>query len=473
LFHGSRRFTGLDRDLACGFKETPRHLSVSRKITADWLVNTIFVLTLTSYRNNFIVQENSSAIPSSVRGKIHWIILCFDGDDAAVWFQLLRSLLGSMPPKVKFLVCCSEQAHLDILWNNKAVWAKNRRVKKTTPGKTLQHAKCYLHTASHGEEVINIWCRDPFFFKSATHTPPSICLSKTGYGHSGELLRHSLNQLNFPYIHKLKPEDNKDAEALYLSGGNFLADEDFILVGFSEFQRTWNTVPDPKSAFRHSFADEQTALAVLSAWANGGREQPFRKICLVGKNIPVPKPSSLLGDKMFRHIDGYISLTGTYSINAKGEKKYILLVARIKRLFLPKNAAATDWSDILKEWNTFLDAVARQLESTGGFEVWRNPLPLFALCDWDWDTARPRPFRPYLGLMNNVLVEITKSSNKVWLPALKPAPYLTNATKTLAAIEQTNTALWQTLGFEVGIIDADFHPFWKWMGGLRCLTNHF
>jgi hypothetical protein len=47
------------------------------------------------------------------------------------------------------------------------------------------------------------------------------------------------------------------------------------------------------------------------AWANGENGQPFRKVHLLGKEIPLPKPSALLGDKMFAHIDGYISLTGT------------------------------------------------------------------------------------------------------------------------------------------------------------------
>jgi hypothetical protein len=80
---------------------------------------------------------------------------------------------------------------------------------------------------------------------------------------------------------------------------------------------------------------------------------------------------------------------------------------------------------------------------------------------------------PYLGLMNNALIERTQFKKKVWLSALTPAPYLTDVTETLAIMEQANIAMWVALGFEVRIIHANFHPFWQWLGGLRCLTNHF
>jgi hypothetical protein len=151
----------------------------------------------------------------------------------------------------------------------------------------------------------------------------------------------------------------------------------------------------------------------------------------------------------------------------------VLLVARIEAIFMPKNAPKTNWESILAEWNTYLDAVAHQIEAIGDFEVWRNPIPLFALCYWDWDRACPYPSRPYLGLMNNALIERTQFNKKVWLSALTPAPYLTDVTETLAIMEQVNIDMWVALGFEVRIIHANFHPFWQWLGGLRCLTNHF
>ena len=415
----------------------------------------------------------STSLRSSVRDKIRWITLYFDGDDASTWFMLLKSLLLSLPPKSQFLVCCSEQAHLDILWDNKSIWAKRKQVKKTQLGQTLQGAKCYLHFTPHAEESMNIWCRDPFFFKYKTHNLDVIYLSKTGYASKITFPRFNVTQLDFPRIQIQESDDNHDGEALYLSGGNLLADEDFILVGYPEFQRTWNGTDAPAPSFRSSLFDEKTAVAALLAWANGEKGQSFRKVHLLGKEIPLPKPSALLGDKMFTHIDGYISLTGTYRTDSNGKKKYVLLIARIEQVFMPKNAQKTNWEGILVEWNTYLDAVAHQIEDIGDFEVWRNPIPLFALCYWDWDTARPCPTRPYLGLMNNALIKMTKFNKKVWLSALTPAPYLTDSTEALAIIEQANIAMWAALGFEVRVIHANFHPFWKWLGGLRCLTNHF
>jgi hypothetical protein len=415
------------------------------------------------------LEEKSVCIRSTIRSKIKWIVLFFDGDDVSTWFHLLKSLIGSLPPKTQFLIGCSEQTHIDILWANTAIWANAKQVQKTERGQTLQKATCYLHLAPRANEFVTIWCRDPFFFKSKAQNGRNIYFSKTGYAPNNDFIRLNWSQLNFPTMRLQPSNDTTKGKSLYLSGGNFLADENFILVGYLEFRRTWlsnNTPPSP--TFSNVLQTEQAALDALLSWANDEKGQPFRTVHLIGKGISFPKPSSFLGDKVFAHIDCYVSLTGSHRTNSNGQKKYVLLVARIEGLFLSKNAPQTDWDSTLTEWNTCLDAVAKQLKETGDFEVWRNPIPAFALCDWDFDLVRP-----YLGLMNNVLTEITKSSKKVWLSTLTSSLYPTDADEALARIEQTNISLWKDLGFDVGVIKADFHPFWKWFGGLRCLTNHF
>lgn len=115
--------------------------------------------------------------------------------------------------------------------------------------------------------------------------------------------------------------------------------------------------------------------------------------------------------------------------------------------------------------------MAGQLYDTGDFEVRRNPIPVFAHCMWDYDNARPYPTRFYLGLLNNVLLQVEGASKQVWLPSLSQAPYLDGQTEYLTFIECANIALWVQLGYEVRLINADFHLFWHWMGGLRCMTK--
>lgn len=410
---------------------------------------------------------------SGVRGKIKWLVLYFDGDDVSTWFELLKSLVTSLPPKTQFLICCSEQEHFDILWDNSFIWAQGKCVKKTEIGQLLQEAKCYLHLVPQANEFVSIWCRDPFFFRFEASNPKTIYFSKTGYAPNNDFARLNWGQLNFPDFQIKESDAAQLGKSLYLSGGNFLADEDFILVGYLEFQRTWMPNEDTQSTFLSTLKTEQLALNTLLLWANGVNKQLFRKVHLLGKDVSFPKPSSFLGDKVFGHIDCYISLTSSHKIDVQGKKKYVLLVARIEQLFLPRSVPQTDWRDTISAWSNCLDAVAQQLEATGDFEILRNPVPVFALCYWDLDEAHPRLLRPYLGLMNNVLTEITPSTKKVWLPALKPALYLTDANEALAKIEQDNIRLWAALGFEVRVIDANFHPFWKWLGGIRCLTNHF
>jgi hypothetical protein len=410
---------------------------------------------------------------SVVHSKIKWLTLFFDGDDVSIWIELLKSLVTSLPPKTQILICCSEQNHLDILWENTLIWAKGQHVKKTEIGQILQKAKCYLHLVPQANEFVSIWCRDPFFFKFKPSNPEIIYFSKTGYASNNDFARLNWGQLDSLNCQIKESDAAQLGKPLYLSGGNFLADEDFILVGYLEFKRTWLPTNDAQSTFIHTLKTEQEALNTLLSWANEDNNRPFEKVHLVGKGVSFPKPSSFLGDKVFAHIDCYISLTNSYKMEASGEKKYVLLVARIEQLFMPLSVPQTDWHNTISTWNDCLDAVAQQLEGTGNFAILRNPIPAFVLCDWDLDKAQPRPLRPYLGLMNNVLTEITASTKTIWLPALKPALYLTDANDTLAKIEQDNRRLWTSLGFEVRVINTNFHPFWKWLGGLRCLTNQF
>ncbi len=420
------------------------------------------------------MPTQSITLRNSMRRKIRWIILYFDGDDLAIWVSLLQSLFAFLPSSVQFVVFCSEQKHLELLWENRDGFSNGKIIKKIHQTQALEGAKCYLQYAPHLETAMNLWCRDPFFFKFPSSTSSVICLSKTGYASEITFPNDILMRLDFSTIEIAEADDADSNAALYLSGGNLLMDNDFVLVGYSEFQRTWNNPKPSTIPFCSSILDEQEAISDLLIWVNGKKKGEIRQVHLLGKDIAYPKASPFLGDKMFAHIDTHVSLTGTYKTDKMGKNKYVVLVARIEQLCLPSQVAKTDWEGVLAEWNTYLDAIARQLETIGCFEVRRNPVPLFLFCTWDWDNARHLPVRPYLGLLNNVLIEITKKRKSVWLSTLTPPPYRTDATaESLATLEHNNAALWTELGFKVQIIPTNFHVFWQNLGGLRCLTNHF
>jgi len=274
--------------------------------------------------------------------------------------------------------------------------------------------------------------------------------------------------LRLPGFHFLKETGRKGAD-LYLSGGNLLADENFLLTGYKEFQLSWQNGSEAHGD-QYFFKDETAAVTALLDWANGKGLMFYNKAYLVGKGAPFLAKDGLWGDSIFAHIDCYLSLTATRVTDASGCSRYVLLLAKADRILLPENTLRDREDGILQTLNNFLDSVAQQLADTGDFEVWRNSVPVFAHCAWDEDTARSYPVRFYLGLLNNVLVQAVNDAKLVWLPRLGGAKFLTGADEYLAHIEDENAALWTKLGYEVRFIDANFHPFWHWSGGLRCMT---
>ena len=82
----------------------------------------------------------------------------------------------------------------------------------------LTKATCYLHLAPQANEFVNIWCRDPFFFKSMARNRRIIHVSKTGYAPNTDFKRLNWEQLKFPTMTLQPSNDIQKGKSLYLSG---------------------------------------------------------------------------------------------------------------------------------------------------------------------------------------------------------------------------------------------------------------
>ncbi len=106
------------------------------------------------------------------------------------------------------------------------------------------------------------------------------------------------------------------------------------------------------------------------------------------------------------------------------------------------------------------DEIAFQLERLG-FQVIRTPLPHVFV-----DFPEERTRRWYFATSNNCLVEITDTSQRVWLPTYGHGPW-----EDLQATDDANRAIWEELGFEVVQL-GDFHPFAQNLGALHCIKKY-
>lgn len=404
------------------------------------------------------------SVRSELRGQIAWLLLCFDGDERSHYAALLQALIEQLPDAAKLLVCCFRQEYATFLQERLGP-VLGDALQTIQGGRVPTNGKCFLWVPKNPGD--SLWCRDPFLLKQHPHRG-NLTLHTTHFSKEGHCLCDALARLHIPgYPLPKAPKDG--GSQLHLSGGNLLADEDFLLVGHHEFKKTWQGGLDADSA-PPLLPDEPTAVEALLDWANGGAGR-YKKVHLVGLGVPYPPKDGLWGDKLFAHLDSYLSLTGTKTVDASGHFRYVLLVARADRVLMPEKAAPRNTEGLLQTLNAFLDGVAQQLADTGDFEVRRNPVPVFAHCAWDYEQARPYPVRFYLGLLNNVLLQVEEGDKQVWLPSLSEAPYTNGQLDYLASLERENIGLWRQLGYDVRLVKANFHPFWHWMGGLRCMTN--
>lgn len=405
-------------------------------------------------------------IRSEAHGHIKWLLLCFDGDDRWEYLAFVQALLQSLPVGTRLLICCSRPEYADFL-KGELDETLSESLRFVKFGRVPKHGKCFLWVPKNANDHVNPWCRDSFFLQKAPGEA-YLTLCKTHYQYDNSFLCDALSRLRIPGLSLLKEAGGR-GEGLYLSGGNLLADEDFLLTGYHEFKLSWQN--DLGGDISHPLPkNEADAVAALLDWANGTGPALYKKIYLVGQEAPFPRKDGFWSDSILGHIDCYLSLTATWTTDVSGRPRYVLLVARADRILLPDGVLWNKGEDLLQMLNLFLDKAAQQLADTGDFEVWRNPLPVFVHCAWDHDAERPYPVRFYMGLLNNVLLQVADGAKSVWMPRLGQAKFLTGAEAYLRSLEDSNTALWEKLGYKVRFVEANLHTFWQWRGGLRCMT---
>lgn len=366
------------------------------------------------------MQKNGSF--SSVRGKIKKLLVVFpDGGDSAHLLRL-RGLLAEMP------------AHTQIL-----VWCNAHRIAKWLQGEIGQYVPCVLHysneilpsqmrcvlIAPEGEytqTAYSRWGRDAFV--SRPFQGDRIELVPTAVPNApddGLLVKRYLRLLRFDNgTHFALGRD-----LLPVAGGNLLADEDFVLVGAKQF-----------ADYQRQYADSRGSRDVLGLLGHSTASRFLQ----IGE---IAEPQSL------KHLDLFLTLTGCRDADGR----YIVLVAQA----VPVGTVPERPSVAVQQ---YLDMVAHQMESHG-FAVWRNPAPLL----------QGRVLNPYLGAVNNVLLEVYDQSRAVWLPNITEGKERQPYWQQLCDIQTDNARLWQNLGFDARFVKGNFHDLMDESGALHCMTQ--
>lgn len=295
--------------------------------------------------------------------------------------------------------------------------------------------RCCIISPAEGKENYTHWVRDPF-------------LCRRGNSQSIEVLKSSGAKLedqlwSEKYLGKVNigntPVTVNTQIYLPVSGGNLLFDHDFILVGHHQFRRH---IKDGDIA-----AAKAKLLNALSKYGQ------FSRVITVGR-------TALYEPFRLPHIDLYINLVGCGYKSYPQQHIYTMLLGECCTIWgdQPPNA---DINNIVVGINRYLEAVKDQLIEEG-FDIRRIPLPLI---------AGDHQEKGRLCSFNNCLVERCAEGNKVWLPR-----YTYNGTgepwyPALISAEEQVSAVWDSLGYDVYFVDADFHSILDENGSLHCITQ--
>ena len=250
---------------------------------------------------------------------------------------------------------------------------------------------------------------------------------------------------------------------LHLQGGNVLIGDDFFFIG----------IDYPLLTF---------AEGILTAPSQAGEDELLRQVYRryldaertfvpVGTTLPVPSAARreirLQGvtwiEEIYAgnapgtrqpifHIDMFVSLAGR---GADGRYRVLVgdprMAAQLTGEPLQPHAMASVFDDIARD-------LARR-----GYVVTRTPLPLVYADDAD---ARVRSW--YFATSNNVLVHAPDGTRpSVYIPTYAHGPFA----DTLAATDQRNAEIWESLGYDVVAL-GDFHPFAINLGAAHCIKKY-
>lgn len=370
---------------------------------------------------------------SSIEGRIKTLLMAAPDLGDRDQIGRISAMLKVLQQDAGLLVWCNYAADRDALQSALQAAHEDITILRGDTGSPLPaDFRCLVVSPAREKENYSHWVRDPLLF----------CW---GNGKSVEILRSrgaKLEDQSWPekYFGKIKIGNlafavNKQT-FLPVAGGNFLCDQDFVLIGHHQFAGY------SASAGRQT---AQTELFKALSWSG-----QFTRLIAVGETA-VREPTRL------PHIDLYLTLTG---LRRGWRKKYVVLLGECVAIHKTPTPDA-DVDNIAAGINRYLDAVRKQLEAEG-FEPLRIPLPLIA-----GDTLRNASLCSY----NNCLVQRSDPDNAVWLPRYTWNREAEPWYAALKTAEDNARKTWESLGYSVRFVDANFHSILDEYGSLHCITQ--
>lgn len=370
---------------------------------------------------------------SSIEGRIKTLLMAAPDPGDRDQIGRISAMLNVLPQDAGLLVWCNYAADRDALQAHLQVTHKHIKISRGDAGTPLPAGfRCLVISPTSEKENYSHWVRDPLLF----------CW---GNGKSVGILRSrgaKLEDQSWPekYFGKIKIGNltftvNKQT-FLPVAGGNFLCHQNTVFVGHHQF-----------AAFSANAGIPAAEEQVLNALNENGN---FTRVIRIGETA-AREPTRL------PHIDLYLTLTG---IRRGWRQKYAVLLGECMAIHKDQ-APDADVDNIAAGINRYLDAVEKQLIAER-FEPLRIPLPLIAS-----DTLRNASLCSY----NNCLVQRSDSGNTVWLPRYtwnrEPEPWYA----ALKTAEETVMKTWESLGYSVQFVDANFHSILDENGSLHCITQ--
>lgn len=370
---------------------------------------------------------------SSIRGKIGVLMVAVTNIDGTDQYERILALLRTLSAHTGLLVWCNSRevmSRVNAWLSEKGVTAECRLLDELLPAQF----RCLL-VAPQDERALTFyshWVRDPFVWKWSEPEQLVLLGSVDAENEDSLWVYLHLRMLNFAGRGSVRVE----GRSVPVAGGNILFDEDFVMVGAKQF--------------RESLAGADNSVghaSLLDALNSKGR--PFSRVIEIGDHTEQEPPKLI-------HIDLYLSLTGM----RKGDR-YIVMVGRCEQV-TDTSVPDPDLARSIEQMNTYLDAVASQLENLN-FSVLRNPIPV---------VQKQNTFASYLCAYNNCLTEVsTGAAPVVWLAALSFGQENTGYYAQIKQMENENIGLWTSLGYEVRLVEANFHTILDDQGSLHCITN--
>lgn len=372
---------------------------------------------------------------SSVRGKIRILLVAVTNNDGADQYERIQALFQVLSAHTGLLVWCNSGAVADSF----AAWLADRKIqagRRTLAEPIPAQFSCMLLAPDEAGSLTfySHWVRDPFLWMPNTNGGLTLLESQDAQHEDALWGRLHLKNLRF----EDRGAISLKSQAIPVAGGNILFDEDFVMVGAKQIRQS--------AAFNKQSDFSGDLLRIM----NKDEQGPFRRVIVIGEHTEQEPPKLI-------HIDLYLSLSGQR--DAMG--RYLVFVGRCELLSCTP-APDPDLLRSVAQMNEYLDAVEQQL-SDAGFGVRRNPVPVLQMHN---EKAS------YLCSYNNCLTEVAEGQMPVvWLARLSRGQETEAWYEALLRMENDNIDLWRSAGFEVRLVDANFHSILDDQGSLHCMTN--